>query len=192
MRVCLWGGAQAQRPALVEEGVRGVSLEVLLSGLIGALLVFLLGVLREWWRDERERRGLMRLLLAEVRQNTETTELTVASIRDEHPATVRDFPAINMEVWSDVRARATQLFPADLFEVLDRYYTPLQTLMTLPRLREFPDLYFDSFMEAYRQGAVARDMMETYLARLWGEHLLLALVKSLDRLRPQPRRDEHR
>ncbi len=32
-----------------------MSLEILLSGLIGALLVFLLGLLREWWRNEQER-----------------------------------------------------------------------------------------------------------------------------------------
>jgi uncharacterized protein YjiS (DUF1127 family) len=28
--------------------------------------VFLLGVVREWWRNKQERRGLLRLLLAEI------------------------------------------------------------------------------------------------------------------------------
>ena len=41
-------------------------MSVLLSGIVGALLVFLLGLAREWWRDERERRGLLVLLLAEI------------------------------------------------------------------------------------------------------------------------------
>jgi hypothetical protein len=34
----------------------------LLSGFAGALIVFVLGVLREWWRNERERRGILQLL----------------------------------------------------------------------------------------------------------------------------------
>jgi hypothetical protein len=48
-----------------------VSLDVLLSGLIGALAVFFLGWLREWSRDEQERRGLLILLLAEIEHNAE-------------------------------------------------------------------------------------------------------------------------
>jgi hypothetical protein len=43
----------------------------LLSGLIGALVVFFLGGLREWWRNEQERRGLLILLLAEIEHNVE-------------------------------------------------------------------------------------------------------------------------
>ena len=48
-----------------------MSPKVLLFGLVGALLVFVLGALREWWRNERERRGLLRLLLAEIEHNAE-------------------------------------------------------------------------------------------------------------------------
>jgi hypothetical protein len=49
----------------VEAGVRGVSLDVLLGGALGALGVFFLGWLKEWWRDEQKRRGLLILLMAE-------------------------------------------------------------------------------------------------------------------------------
>jgi hypothetical protein len=48
-----------------------MSLDVLLAGALGALLVFFLGVLREWWREEQERRGLLILLLAELEHNAE-------------------------------------------------------------------------------------------------------------------------
>jgi hypothetical protein len=61
---------------VVEEAVRGVAVDVLLSGLVGALLVFVLGIVREWWRNEREWRGLLRLLLAEIKHNAEIVERT--------------------------------------------------------------------------------------------------------------------
>jgi hypothetical protein len=58
----------------VEEADRGVSPEAiaaLLGGLGGAVAAFLLGGFREWWREEREREGLLRLLLAEIDRNAE-------------------------------------------------------------------------------------------------------------------------
>ena len=42
---------------------------MLLSGAVGAMIVFVLGALREWWREERE--GLLRLLLAEIDHNAQ-------------------------------------------------------------------------------------------------------------------------
>jgi hypothetical protein len=55
----------------VEAGVREVSLDVLLGGALGALGVFFLGWLKEWGRDEQERRGLLILLMAELEHNAE-------------------------------------------------------------------------------------------------------------------------
>ena len=46
-----------------------MSFEVLLSSLLGAILVFALGVAQESGRDERERRGLLLLLRAEIGHN---------------------------------------------------------------------------------------------------------------------------
>ncbi len=46
----------------------------MLSGLLGALAVFILGWLREWWRNEREQRSLLLLLLAEMEHNTEVIQ----------------------------------------------------------------------------------------------------------------------
>jgi hypothetical protein len=43
-------------------------------GAIGALLVFLLGILREARRNDREKLRLLRLLLAEIEHNTEVSE----------------------------------------------------------------------------------------------------------------------
>lgn len=56
-----------------------MTLELLFSGVVGALIVFVLGLLREWWREEREREGLLRLLLAEIDHNAEV----VRTIREE-------------------------------------------------------------------------------------------------------------
>ena len=41
------------------------------AALASALLVFVLGIACEWWRNERERRGLLRRLLAEIEHNAE-------------------------------------------------------------------------------------------------------------------------
>ena len=58
---------------------------VLLSGFLGALLVFVLGAAREWWRNERERRGLLRLLLAEIEHNDEVIRTIAERLRREFP-----------------------------------------------------------------------------------------------------------
>ena len=48
--------------------------EVSLAGSLGALAVFVLGIVLEWWRNERERRGLLVLLLAEMKHNAEVIQ----------------------------------------------------------------------------------------------------------------------
>ena len=52
-----------------------MTLEVLLAGSFGALGVFLLGIVREWWREEREREGFLHLLLAEIEHNAEVMSI---------------------------------------------------------------------------------------------------------------------
>ena len=67
----------------------------LLSGVIGALLVFCLGFVRELWRDERERRGILRLLLAEIEHNIEV----VRTVRESRPALLGspDLPSLRTD-----------------------------------------------------------------------------------------------
>jgi hypothetical protein len=121
-------------------------LGVLLSGLIGALLVFLLGVLREWWRNEQERRGLLILLLTEISHNGEVIRTVQDRINTDqamedligHP----HFSTQKVRTWDNVQDRAAALLPDDLMSVLDEYYAPLETLLTLVR---FPNMVSDSF-----------------------------------------------
>ncbi len=47
----------------------GIGLSELLSGAVGALSIFLLGVVREMWRQRRERIALMTLVHLEVMHN---------------------------------------------------------------------------------------------------------------------------
>ena len=78
-----------------------MNLEILIAGSLGALAVFLLGTAREWRRDERERRGLLRLLLAEIEHNAEV----VRTVRERRPALIGslDLPSMKTEVWRDSR-----------------------------------------------------------------------------------------
>lgn len=128
-----------------------MSLEILLSGLIGALLVFLLGLLREWWRNEQERRGLLILLLAEITHNAEV----IRTVQDRiNPGQAMEdlighphFSTQKARTWNNVQDRAAALLPDDLMAALDEYYAPLETLLTLVR---FPNMASDSFDRTLR------------------------------------------
>ena len=128
-----------------------MSPEVLLSGLFGALLVFLLGVLREWWRNEQERRGLLILLLTEISHNGEVIRTVQDRINPDqamedligHP----HFSTQKVKTWDNVQETAAALLPDDLMAALDEYYAPLETLLTLVR---FPNMASDSFDRTLR------------------------------------------
>jgi hypothetical protein len=102
----------------------------LVSGLVGALLVFIFQAVIEAWRNKREKLGLLRLLLAEIEHNAEVTNTIGERKRDllDSPDLLR---SIKTETWQDVRKGATRLFPATLTEALNDYYSPLETLLTL-------------------------------------------------------------
>jgi hypothetical protein len=106
-----------------------VTTDVLLAGLGGALVVFLLGIFREWWREEREREGLLRLLLSEIDHNAEVVR-TVGE-KTNNPLGAEDFLKISADTWRELQGRAAALLPDDLFAVLNGYYSSLQTLLTL-------------------------------------------------------------
>jgi hypothetical protein len=136
---------------VVEKDVRSVSLDVLLGGTLGALGVFFLGWLKEWWRDEQERRGLLILLLAELEHNAEV----IRTIYDRmNPGQAMEdlighphFANQKANTWEGVQERAAALLPADLMAALQEYYAPLETLLTLVR---FPNMTSDSFDRTLR------------------------------------------
>ncbi len=99
------------------EAVRRVSAEVLLAGSVGALAVFVLGVVREWWRNERERRGILRLLLAEIGHNAEVCRTIGETTWDLLSAP--ELPSMRVGTWSDCRVRAAQLLPEYLTQGLN-------------------------------------------------------------------------
>ncbi len=95
------------------KGCSGMNwLLVLLSGSIGAISEFILGFLRELWRNERERRGLLRLLQAEIEHNIEV----VRTVRESRPGLLGspDLRFMKIETWRATRTRATQLLPDEL------------------------------------------------------------------------------
>ena len=128
-----------------------MSLDVLLAGALGALLVFFLGVLREWWREEQERRGLLILLLAELEHNAEV----IRTIYDRmNPGQAMEdliahphFANQKAKTWEGVQERAAALLPDDLMAALQEYYAPLEALLTLVH---FPSMASDSFDRTVR------------------------------------------
>jgi hypothetical protein len=91
---------------VVEEADRGVSPEAiaaLLGGLGGAVAAFLLGGFREWWREEREREGLLRLLLAEIDRNAEM-ERTIGETTDDLLGSP-NFRHLTAETWRGTQGR---------------------------------------------------------------------------------------
>ena len=77
----------------------------LLSGFVGARTMFGLGVLREWWRNEQEWQGLLRLLLAEIDHNSEVVR-TITDRSGKRPVDWighPDLPSMKVVVWRDLR-----------------------------------------------------------------------------------------
>jgi hypothetical protein len=108
-----------------------LSLDVLLGGALGALIVFVFGVLLEWRRRERERRGLLRLLLAEINHN----EIVIKSI-DESGSSLLASPHLDKlktETWDESRQAASGL-PAELLNDPVNYYQPLEIFRTIRSL----------------------------------------------------------
>lgn len=135
-------------------------MEILASGLLGAILVFILGWLREWYRNERERRGLLRLLSSEIQHNAVVAE----TIHDSGQSLLSSPASSSMtaKTWRESRESAQSLPPA-LLENLDAYYRPLEILLTL---RSFPD--------------VEQERLERFTRRMLGEATGRELVRSRD------------
>jgi hypothetical protein len=92
--------------------------------------VFVLGVIREEWRNDRERLGLLlRLLLAEIRHNAGVMRRTREESRLEQIGSMK-LSHMKIETWRATQTRAVQLVPSELLICLEDYYTPLETLLT--------------------------------------------------------------
>jgi hypothetical protein len=108
-----------------------MSLGVLLAGALGALLVFFLGVLREWWREEQKRRWLLCLLRAEINHN----EIVIKVIA-ESGSSLETSPYLDnlkTETWDESRGAASGL-PTELLNDLNGYYEPLEIFRTIKSL----------------------------------------------------------
>ena len=187
---------------------------MLLSGFLGALLVFALGAVREWWRSEHERRGLLRLLLAEIKHNAEVIRTIAERLGQEFPPEDLighpDFRTLKTRTWVGVQGRAAALLPDDLLEMVQGYYSPLEALLALAGFANMSGDSFDRTLRALIQEerpswkvAATRNpyveqlegfleaqesapaKIEAYLARpLWGPLVLTALPGSKDRGEP--------
>jgi hypothetical protein len=185
--------------------------EALLGGLGGALAVFLLGAFREWWREEREREGLLRLLLAEINHNAEVTRTIGETTWD--LLSSPDFPNLTTETWREVQGRAAALLPDELSITLNGYYSPLQTLLTLlafekrinertnreirrayaemtgkevPATRNPWNEYLRATLDAQER---ARERIIKYLTLRWDDRLLLRVRWWVEGRRRSPRAD---
>jgi hypothetical protein len=167
-------------------------MKVLLSGVLGALLVFLLGIFREWWRNEQERRGLLRLLLSEVRHNAEL----VALVRKSGEETIRltDIAAMKAEIWRESRARAARLLPPEMLLDLDSYYSRLETLLSLRRLTLSAEMMQGRWTLAVIEGKMDEEVQWStspttwYLARtLEAEDIAQSSIKGYLEKAPRPR-----
>ena len=108
-----------------------MSPDVLLAGSIGALSVFLLGVVRDRVRRRRELRGMARLVHTEITQNSVALKGFY-----ETPGRVLS-PVLNTvstETWESVRVRMAEMMPADDFGSVVYYYLFLQEIKNMPSI----------------------------------------------------------
>src|SRR5829696_7696966 len=91
----------------------------LASGVVGALLVFFLGWLREWWHGEQKRRGLLRLLSSEIHHNA----VVANTIRDsgQFLISTEATGGMSTKTWHASLEAAASL-PSELQQALNEYY----------------------------------------------------------------------
>lgn len=113
-----------------------MTLEVL-GWVVSAVVGFLLSEARQWWRDKRDRQTLVQALSAEIEQNAKVTETIEArySGRDlKNMINDPDLSSMSNDRWRDSQGK-THLLPPQLGEVLQRYYSAVQTLLTFLNFR---------------------------------------------------------
>jgi len=109
----------------------------------------------EVWRNDRERRGLLRLLLSEIEHNYEVMRTISERLRNEFPVEDLighpDFLTLKMRTWIDVRGRTAALVPAQILGELESYYSPLEVLLTLVGFAGMVSNSFDRTLRAQIQ-----------------------------------------
>ena len=111
--------------------------EGLVWALVGTIVGFLLNGARQRWRDKRERKTLVRALSAEIEHNEKVAENLEErwGWRDlKNMINDPDLPSISNDRWRDSQGK-THLLPPQLGEVLQRYYSAVQTLLTFLNFR---------------------------------------------------------
>jgi len=155
----------------------------LVSGLVGAVLVFLLGTGREAWRNRREKLGILRLILTEIQHNTEVVR-TIEERGGDLLVSPDFLLSMSTETWIDVRKSAAKLLSDDLRQVLNDYYSPLQTLLTLLKFEKGPSDRMDRALRGVIKEAAPE--IEVALTRNpyqeYREDMLRAQEKALKRL----------
>jgi hypothetical protein len=110
----------------------GIGLSELLSGAVGALSIFLLGVLREMWRQRRERIALMTLVYLEVVHNERILDRIQRG--QNYTKKAAQAQGLRQDTWEQNRSRLTQLEDGRIVDYLATYYTVLSTFVNLAPL----------------------------------------------------------
>jgi hypothetical protein len=101
-----------------------------IGALVGAVMTHLLRERAERRREEREREGLLRLVLSETRHNQDLLYRTYVDLsKIEDSALLRALAPIDLfklDTWNDTRIRLAQLVPSDEFSHLATHYMDLQ------------------------------------------------------------------
>jgi hypothetical protein len=112
-----------------------IGLSELLSGAVGALSIFLLGVIRDMWRQRRERIALMTLVHLEIVHNERI--LNRIHVQEEQRAYDKRaalVKGLRQDAWEQNRTRLTQLEDGRIVDYLATYYTVLSTFVSLSSL----------------------------------------------------------
>jgi hypothetical protein len=96
--------------------------------------------LREWWSKKQERKGLLRILFAEVSKNQDFLEFFDDVQRggmkeeDKEKAYKRHLEDedVYLEAWKDTRIKLAQLLSSGEFAILASYYEQLDSLKDPP------------------------------------------------------------
>jgi hypothetical protein len=126
--------AAAAQGAATTSGI-DIGLSELLSGAVGALSIFLLGVIRDMWRQRRERIALMTLVHLEIVHNERI--LNRIHIQEEQRAYDKRaalVKGLRQDAWEQNRTRLTQLEDGRIVDYLATYYTVLSTFVSLSSL----------------------------------------------------------
>ena len=108
--------------------------EVLLAGSIGALSVFLLGLLRESLQQWRELRGLTRLATNEIMHNTVILQTVYGDPAEVLTDRTGQLKTLRVDTWVSVRVRLAEMMPAADFWNLSFYYALLQELERIQQI----------------------------------------------------------